>query len=388
MNVVKIVDFYSIASFHEVINTSMAIMCSRIFDKTIYVAGQTSCHCIEDCYKAHEKTEHQKICFKAKYVCEKDSSLGAFIRMICGFFFTIKEYLFTRRKSVILYNYANPLSMPIILMLNYILHRKVIFLMHGELEFQLKKNLSFMKPIFWYRLCHKLSFKYLLKHNVASILVLGDSIKDNLCQLYPSIAENIISICHPYFLNSQDRYISQHVLTVGTIGVMKKGKGIDSLIELSENLCDEIEGGNLIIKSIGKIEDIDPSMYKNIQWVGGKNLMPREFFESQIMNLDFVIFLYPPTAYKLTASGAIMDAVSMGKPIISLHNDYFDYLMKDASIGYLVDNITEMTNIIRYILRKKEKADFNQGFENLREMVSISYNTSLLRLAFKEHSYI
>lgn len=387
MKKIKIVDFFGIKSFHEVINVAITVICSQIFDEVIYCAGRTSTAHIKKCYEEHKNNE-VRVKFESMRIYEKDSHHGAFIRVIVGFFITLAAYLFRKKDFTVLYNYTNPLSMPLILLLNFLLKKKTIFLMHGELELLLMEKIPMRKPSYWYRLCYILSLKYLLKSNKALILVLGDSIKENICNLYPHIANNIISICHPYFYNNNKTNIQtkQDVLIIGTVGVMKKSKGFDALIELSKELDNEIRSGKLIIKSIGRVDDIDVKNYNNIQWIGGNDFLPRDIFENQIQSLDFILYLYPPTSYRFTASGAIMDAVKLRKPIISFHNDYFDYLLKDSLIGYWAKDVKDMASIIKTI--QANKNDFEENFEKMKKKTSISQNTSLLKTNLKNHSYI
>ena len=278
--------------------------------------------------------------------------------------------------------------MPLILFLNYLLKKKVVFVMHGELELQLKQNISILKPAFWYRLFHRLSLKHLFKRNEAILLVLGESIKSNLCDIFPAISSNIYSICHPYFMDDCIINKKQRVLTIGTVGVMTKEKGLDSLLILSEKLSNPIKEGKLIIKAIGKVETVDVSIYRNIKWIGNKNLLPRDIFEEAIQSLDYILYLYPSDSYKLTASGAIMDAVKFGKPILALHNDYFDYLLKNVCIGYVVNDIYELITIINQLLKTTVEIDYSEGFNLLRNKVSIRENTILLEKILKDRMYI
>ena len=340
MGKVKIVDYYGIGSFHEIINTAVAVMCTQLFDDVRYYAGKSSIGHIEKCFNSQIGYGSGSIVFYKRPVCEFSTSLGAFIRIILGAFVTTINFLLTRKKTVLLFNYTNPLSMTFILLLNYLLKKKVIFVMHGELELQLKQNISVLKPSYWYRLFHRLSLKWLFKGNEAILLVLGDSIKRNLCNIFPGISLNVYSICHPYFvIDSTSIKKKQHVLTIGTVGVMKKEKGLDSLLLLSEKLNDPIKEGKLIIKVIGQVETADVSIYRNIEWIGNKDMLPRDCFEDAIQSLDYILYLYPSDSYKLTASGAIMDAILFGKPILALHNDYFDYLLEDVCIGYIANDI-------------------------------------------------
>lgn len=57
--------------------------------------------------------------------------------------------------------------------------------------------------------------------------------------------------------------------------------------------------------------------------------------------------------YKLTASGAIFDAINNKKKIISLDNDYFRSVLGDSNIGIVCNNIGEMKKVIEEIISGK-----------------------------------
>lgn len=389
---IRVIDFHSIGNFHEVINFSVVTMCAEIFDRVTYISGKTASQNMHMMYQKAPQYYSDSISLVSHSVWERDSKLGFFVRIIWGFFVTLYNYLVVPGRDVVLYNYTNALSMPVILFLNIFLKKKIVFLMHGELELQYIDNISFFKPVYWYKLFHRLSFKYLVTKTPAVILVLGDSIKQNLCKLYPEITSNVISICHPYIIEDSfepcKKKRASGPLQIGTVGLMTKLKGFDSLVSLAERFQEDIKNGKLIIKSIGKVSGVDMSSCEGIQWIGGDSSLPRDVFEDYIKQLDFILYLYPSSLYKLTASGAILDAIKMHKPIISLRNDYFDYLMDGGNnIGFLVNDIDEMVQVIKDGM-KRGAYDFEEQFRSLRKKVSISYNAKKLKIELEKSGFI
>ena len=102
----------------------------------------------------------------------------------------------------------------------------------------------------------------------------------------------------------------------------------------------------------------------------------------QITQLDYILYLYPVNSYKLTASGAIMDALKLEKPILSLYNDFFNALLKDNPIGYIKGSVEELAEVIKNLIPPTVNNNFSENFKVLREKVSIPYNTILLRKEF------
>lgn len=388
---IKLIDYFGIKSFHEIINTSLIIICSHIFSKVTYISSKSSNINIKKLCTQQTNNTITNVIFKKIPIYKKDTSLGALFRTIFGFFITLFEYIYTKRTTVLMYVYTNPLSFPVILILNIILRKNIIFTMHGELELQNKKVLIY-KPSALYKFLYRISFKYLIKKSPAYILVLGKSIQNNLCSIYPQLKNQIITINHPYFFNNSihEQIKKKHSpLIVGTIGVMKKEKGFESLIKLSNLLKNEIDEGKLIIKSIGKVEVENYYTHQTIEWVGGNDMLPREEFEKQIEQLNYILYLYPTNSYKLTASGAIMDAIKLKKPIISLKNDFFCELLKNHPIGYLKSSIEEISDVIKYLIYyQEENLKFEQNFKIVTDRISIPYNTTIFKQALKSKSII
>lgn len=388
MTNVKIVDYMSIKTFHEIFNTSLIIMCSKIFQNVIYISGKSAANNIKNLYSSH--CLHNNVIFRQKYICQDDSSYGVLMRTICGFFISLYEYLKLDKHDVLIFAYTNALSLPIILLINYLLSKKVIFVIHGELEFQLYKFPNPFKLKILYKYCHKLSLQHLLHNNRASILLLGESIKKNLLTIFPRISEQIITINHPYFINSNSINIKNtktFPIKIGTVGVMTRSK-FCNLISLSKLLYNEIFENKIEIYNIGKVSGVDLSLYPMIKWIGSHDLMSRQDYEKHINNLDYILYLYPIDSYKLTASGSIIDAIKLRKPIIALKNDYFISLIKNENIGFICDSINDIVDKIRFILNLPPSYDFQYEFDPVIKKVSIEYNTNLLQRKLQEKKYI
>jgi hypothetical protein len=56
--------------------------------------------------------------------------------------------------------------------------------------------------------------------------------------------------------------------------------------------------------------------------------VPRKEYDKMINDLDYIYCPYPETAFKYTASGALLEAISKRKPIIMHNNNYGNYLRK------------------------------------------------------------
>ena len=143
---------------------------------------------------------------------------------------------------------------------------------------------------------------------------------------------------------------------------MNKAKGINKYVDLYRLLPESAKNrfafsivGNIQTES-SILEDTD------ICYETGDVPLSRDEYDRRIQELDYILYFYSSDAYKITASGAIFDAINMRKPIIAIRNDYFQYLFDTyGEFGYLVDDIYQMREMILKIDSKEmsRKWDFD-----------------------------
>lgn len=389
MQRVKIVDYFSQHTFHEVVNSSLVEICASCFEKVTYVSGKSAQNNMKRLL-ASSKGCLSNVHYHTMPTYDADTSWGARIRDVWGFFTTIYQYLITSSGTLFFCNYTNKLSLPVILALNILLKKRIVFVFHGELEFLIGK-VSYIKTSGWYKKNMQFSFRSLFTHSPAYALVLGDSIKKNLAMLFPNMQQHILSICHPYILGNveSDNHLQQsRVIKIGTVGVLKESKGLKEYIALAASVKDLLTAKKLELYSIGKVYAGNNTLTDDIHWIGKESGLSRKDFETEIQKLDYLLYLYPTNSYKFTASGAILDAVKFHKPIIALHNDYFDFLIGEHPIGYVKDTLEEIERIIRQIVNEKPSDDFTEGFNALEKKITIESNSILLKQEFEKVALI
>lgn len=387
MEQVKIVDYFAVGTFHEVVNYSFVKMCAGIFKQVKYISIKSASQNLQQMFKRIEKKSPNNVSYTIMPNFEDDTPKGARLRDLWGFVLTLYQYLTTPDSTLLFYNYTNKLSLPWILALNMVLRKKVVFVFHGELEF-LEGKVSYLKTSGWYKLSMCFSFRYLFTRSPAYVLVLGDSIRKNLSEYYPHLFPHILSICHPYILNKVGEHVrierNDKPIRFGTVGTMKESKGLKELLLLSDLLCDLSAQKRIELYNVGRVYANGIDLGNRIIWAGHEKGLPRDEFERLVGQLDYLLYLYPLGSYRFTASGAVLDAVKMRKPIISLHNDYFDYLLNGTPIGYMKNSVEEVAQVIRDIVAGKLQDDFSAGFNSLSEKVSIEKNMFLLETEFKK----
>lgn len=195
-----------------------------------------------------------------------------------------------------------------------------------------------------------------LKNNLY-IIVLGESIRKNVVSEIPSLRNQLYSIEHPFlrkksYVNTDYTYKACGCIKIGTIGVGSESRGLLLLNIVNKYIYDKklpIE-----LYHIGKTtKGLREKLNRNIKlpFITEK-MIPEEEYLLEVSKLDYILYLHDKDSYKLTASGALFEAFSLGKPIISLTNDYFSYIMKiiDMKVGYILDTVKDLCEVLEQIV--------------------------------------
>ncbi|CAK7025139.1 MAG: hypothetical protein HUJ87_08815 [Fusobacterium varium] len=259
-------------------------------------------------------------------------------------------------------------------------NKKINYVMHGYLEWINKKfkfwNLGFyMLP----------ALKLLNKKK--RYIVLGESIKKNLVEKISSLDSKIIVIDHPYIDLKKNKIKKNKIkknkikkIKIGTIGVANESKGNDFLF-LLETYLEKNQIKNVELYHIGKIEKEILPKKTNVILPSKEKMLSEEEYNNYINELDYILYFYPSSSYKLTASGAIFDAIFKEKPIIAIKNDYFEYIFnKSENIGYLCKDFEELKNKVKEISSREQN---NEYFYQKNELKKLKKYFNPERIAYK-----
>lgn len=372
MNKVKYIDTYSFRSFHEQFNASLLAMCALVFDQVEYHSGKQS---KERVYSLLERGDYDrtKIVWKSKTVVGfKFSRLPNLLRLLFSALNNIFIVLFASRKALLLFNYNNLLSLFTVNWLCRLKKQKVVIFCHGEMEFLIKTQTEggiFAKLQMWIA---KRFFLHPQRESNIYFAVMGDSILCNIKLLVsPQLFKQFVSIDHSYIFDPSAAPVEHHTNKVhlGTVGLLTHAKGYQTLCGIAQSLNNQ----NVELSVTGCIfADTEPLIKLGVDLPSnnGATQLDYEEFSSRIKRLHYILFLYPTDSYKLIASGAIMDAIDMQKPIVALRNDYFDYLFaKYGDFGYLCDDLSQILSYIDQISSKSIEVK-NYDFASMRAKVS------------------
>lgn len=379
----RIVDTLGAKNFHEPFHSALLSALAPLFDHVEYCCSRSSRPPVENRITKQGLAEPvlSNVVFRRTRVIQQDNKIADVIRYQLSAIRNTLIFLFRPQVDLTLFTNDNPLSLWWIDLLSRLLKRRAIIICHGELE------LLTTTPRVWKfsRLYRFLILRQLRRSRFSTYLqiaVLGESLHRNLIPFVsPGNKKNIIWFDHPYFFDEQLSRNNpgnvRHPLRIGTIGLLNRYKGLYLILELGSTLRQAVDAGRLSLTVIGKTPaDLDYSANREINFLGKGTLLDRETYDASIRELDYVLFLYAKDTYRLTASGAIFDAISMGKPILTLANSYFDYVLGKAGgpAGYVCDNISELTDTIDRLCHGLNPEDYQtqvSNIINLRQHFSI-----------------
>jgi len=354
MKKVVFVDSQSQGTFHEIFNLSFLLIMSQSYDHVEYIASPSSIENLKKKINDRSNISIKNVDFKSVFVPSGELSYHIFIRKLFGAFTILRCILKYRKKEKIILSSLNEFSTLYLNTVSKFCKVSIQIICHGELEYLLKEQIPLFKPLRWYKKMILMFFNHPINENI-SLLLLGKSIKNNLTQLFPNHQNKFSYINHPYFFQKRKitGYSLNKVLKIGIVGVADKDKGTDNFFILSEYLKEKIENRTVEMHLIG-LHYYDKSQFPLVHFAAEKGqILSTEDFNKAIDNLDIIMFFYNKTMYRLTASGAIFDAINNRKRIICLDNDYCKSILEDNDVGIVCQNVMEMKVIIEDVISGK-----------------------------------
>lgn len=343
------IDTNSHGTMHDQFNAAMLLVCAKSFEEIYYYGGKSS---MLNTIKLIDSSFRISIKQRKIAVVGGSGRFSLLLRTIVSNIQNIRFLIFSKQNQILIYNFNNFLSIRPLNFLNKIVSREIIICCHSELSF-LANDCIHNNYIYNLR-TRNLRDIFLNPNTIISdklyFTVLGDSIKDNLSQIIqPNKLNHIISIDHPYFFSHIKIKNKSSKLKLGVIGTMAQEKGADILVEIAQKLKLK-DRSDVSISIIGRILCKTEQFSQNgiiLPSNLGKESIPRDEFDSLISGLDYILYLYPNSSYKFSASGSLLDSLNIESPVISFKNNYFQYIFnKFGDFGYLVDNVPEMISLI------------------------------------------
>ncbi len=344
---------------HEMFNAGLLAMCAQAVQ-----GGRVLCRATKSNFEAMAKllsqhgTDCRNIKFRPLFTVGGEGRYALLGRYVWGVLLSVWYLLLSKKTDLIVIPFNNLFALKHINRLNRWLRRPVVICCHGELEFLVSDiNKRGMLSVQLYNRCR--NFFLNRKVQVSEGLffsVLGDKIRENLKEcLPPHIWSRFLVMDHPYFFHTArkpaiepDRH---RTLRLGTCGAMSLSKGVLDMALFARN-CRAADL-DVSITHIGRVLAGEQELRESgVHLPSSARELPREEYDRRVRELDFLLFFYPKESYRVTASGAIMDAIALRKPVIAIRNDYFDYMFEKFGVpGMLVDSVEQMSETVEKICR-------------------------------------
>jgi hypothetical protein len=265
---------------------------------------------------------------------------------------------------------------------NKSLKKNIIVVCHGEMEL-LPISRTMKQNLMNYRFLGKVSVRIVRKFfggqsnlfTSITFVVLGDSILENIKKNTSSLVfNNFCSLEHPFVFKyyMRENNLFNKIVKIGILGSIsnkKNGKNLDYII--SNRL---INNSMISINIIGS-----PGIYKkkfeNAGFILPENsveFLPRSTYDHLVSSMDYIVFLYEDS-YQFTASGALFDAIKFGLPVISLNNQYFEYIASKFSFYYEShESIESLVKSLNHLKMPANKYDGYLIIENINKFCDIN----------------
>ena len=366
------IDTFAVGSAHEMFNTSLLIMCAETFEQVQCYTSRSAYHAMQNILDHHIP---KNVTYSPLPILNGSGRFCLLWRYLAGTLLNAWYILTAPKGSHFILPFNNVFSLKIINTINKIRKHKIIIFCHGEMEGLISDK---MKAGLLSQLIIQLSRLFFLnkRTRIAPNLffaVIGNKIKSNLVSyLSPEIAQHFISVDHPYIFKTSlsPTSTSKTKLYIGTVGALSPTKGMHQFITFVKKLPASLRSF-LDISVTGRIfGDVSSLLKLNVDIPDTTEPLSREEFDKRIHSLDYILYFYSPDSYKVTASGALMDAIYHQKPIIALRTDYFEYFFaRFGQIGYLCNTIEQMIDILIHLIEHPDTA-LKPDFKTIQTQLS------------------
>ncbi|MGV8878722.1 MAG: hypothetical protein ACOH2A_06790 [Sphingobacteriaceae bacterium] len=261
--------------------------------------------------------------------------------------------------------------------------RKIVITFHGELELiKIKEDKMINK---W--LGKLLRRAITLKNDQRKYLLLGEAIKCNLLS-YKLVAEqDLFVIEHPYIFQVtpiKRQKLHKAPIIFGHLGVAKLSKNTPLFFKLALLFKEEIAAGLVKFKIIGQVlDEMQPFLHPDVEYSSINELISRVDYNLQCQEIDYALFFYDNEAYELCSSGAILDAITYGKPILSLNNSYFKSIFNlvEQQPGFLFSNLEEFMVGLKSVIAHHHTnySSLGEAVDSVREKLNIHHIEGILK---------
>lgn len=346
-----VIDAYSQGNYHEVVNQGYLMMISRLYDHVEYIAEAESCRNLQ--HLLHRtNADCKNVDFRPKNIRKrlfKPISAAKFWWFLKVSLLNYIYFMRTPKDVDVFFNNNLHLAILLIQWFSFGKKNRIFDLCHAELEMIDKREATTASRKFGSWIYRTAFCRHRLRRNMHFVLLSENMAEIFKSYILPCNHSQIHWMDHPYVRPLADSSAKTNeggnILKVGIIGAITPQRGYDQIVKLLNlvdnnrihlytiSFCSEeiAHDGITILNTSGKLSDY-------------------EEYAENIKNMDLVFLPYDKDSYRLTASGATLEAIWQVKPIISLRNQYLDYLFcRFGEIGILCDKTEEIATVLNSI---------------------------------------
>lgn len=201
-------------------------------------------------------------------------------------------------------------------------------------------------------------------------LVLEVAIKNEMRKLMPRAAAVTDVLQHPINSTEVDLQLPQRLskpTRIGFVGQATDAKGIAPFLSMASDLKNRF-GNDVVFELIGRVPPgSDLSRFAILDKAVTHDYLSREEFCARLACVHYVCLPFQSVYYNLSASGALIDAVTWLKPVIAcrvpLVADLFEQF---GDLGYLCANMDAMKAQIECLLASPDTKRYDKQIEAMR----------------------
>jgi glycosyltransferase involved in cell wall biosynthesis len=218
-------------------------------------------------------------------------------------------------------------------------------------------------------------------------LVLEESIRNTMRESLPFLSGRIEALDHPIPPNGVQSQISElnDPIRFGFLGFALKAKGFPLFVDVANAITSKYER-RVEFHAIGRTAE-DGSTVHGMEALATKPTrmqMTRNEFMTSVSQLHYIVLPHEPGPYALTASGVLLDAIALGKPVIARKIPIFESIfLKHGDIGYLFDKDSELRSVVEQILQVPDTLRYRRQVLNLRSLRK-ARDPEALAIAYRE----
>lgn len=353
------IDTYSTGHLHEMFDASSLKMFCDMYDEVRYYANKDSIDNVEHLLGELPKNVKVSI-INVVNIFKPIGKLRRFLKQIQSTLLCCWYIATTSKDAEIVINYMTAIALYPINWVARITNRRVLIVCHSDIQEVLghnKVSWLFKKSIHMFDNANVKIAKNLW------FAVLSDAILDNVLPLMSTqVKEKMLFFDHTAIFDRipKKSHVTSSKLILGYVGGLSPKKGGDVFLKIAKRYKNNSQIEFRIIGNTSGQRDKLNEAGVIIPDGVGDFFISRELMYDNICDLDYVLYCFPPEAYKYTASGTVFDAIDCERPILAIRNDYFSGLFKVCGdFGYLEDDCDKLVNRIDRLILNRDNGNWN-----------------------------